>query len=162
MQSGNVVFFTVGVSSATLVTKIETAIVKRFGFSVPVIIRSSAQLLKIFKANPFLQEKSVDLSKLHVTFLTKSPTKSNLKKLDEIPANPDQFCVLGQEVYLYCPNGYGRTKLSNNIIERFLELGETTRNWNSVSNLVAPRIVTFTLKYSDAGRRNLQCRNLQS
>jgi uncharacterized protein (DUF1697 family) len=48
---------------------------------------------------------------------------------------PDEFRLLGRQVYLYCPNGYGRTKLNNAFFERKLAVAATTRNWRTVTNL---------------------------
>ncbi len=45
---------------------------------------------------------------------------------------PEQLKVEGREVYLYCPNGYGKTKLNNNFLEKKLKVFATTRNWKSV------------------------------
>lgn len=39
-------------------------------------------------------------------------------------------------VYLWCPDGYGRTKLGNSLFERELDVVATTRNWRTVSKLV--------------------------
>ena len=50
-------------------------------------------------------------------------------------AGADQFRISDKEVYLYCPNGYGRTKLSNNALEKTLSVKATTRNWNTVNKL---------------------------
>ena len=47
----------------------------------------------------------------------------------------DEFAIIGQEVFLFCPNGYGRTKLSNNWFERKLNQVATTRNWKTVNTL---------------------------
>ncbi len=33
---------------------------------------------------------------------------------------------------LYCPHGYGRTKLNNGFFERALGVSATTRNWRTV------------------------------
>ncbi|MCL4543084.1 MAG: hypothetical protein M1118_00565 [Chloroflexi bacterium] len=52
------------------------------------------------------------------------------------PVGVDGLSVLGQEIYLYCPNGYGRTKLSNAFFERQLATTATTRNWKTVSKLL--------------------------
>jgi len=43
---------------------------------------------------------------------------------------------LNREIYLYCPDGYGRTKLSNNAIEKKLSVVSTTRNWRTVNTLL--------------------------
>ena len=45
--------------------------------------------------------------------------------------------MIGREIYLYCPNGYGRTKLSNSAIEKKLSVGATTRNWKTTKTLLA-------------------------
>jgi uncharacterized protein (DUF1697 family) len=49
--------------------------------------------------------------------------------------NADEFLIYDQEIYLFCPNGYGRTKLSNNFFERKLSVSATTRNWKTVKAL---------------------------
>ena len=51
-------------------------------------------------------------------------------------ADGDQFEVIGREVYLLCPNGYGRTKLTNAFFEKRLGSEATTRNWKTVTTLV--------------------------
>ena len=43
--------------------------------------------------------------------------------------------MVGREVYLQCPAGYGRTKLNNGYFERRLGVPATTRNWNTVLKL---------------------------
>ena len=48
---------------------------------------------------------------------------------------PDEFEVVGREVYLHCPEGYGRSKLSNAYFERKLGVAGTTRNWRTVTTL---------------------------
>ncbi len=43
--------------------------------------------------------------------------------------------VRGNEVYLYCPNGYGKTKLSNSAFEGLLGTVATTQNRDTVAHL---------------------------
>ena len=78
---------------------------------------------------------AVDAARLHVTFLDRVPTKQALKALETLSSGPDRFHCAGTEIYLHCPNGYGRTKLSNTAFERLLGLKATTRNWNTVNKL---------------------------
>ena len=115
--------------------KIREKIARDFGFSVPVIIRSSEEVRRAIENNPFLKQRGIDSSRLHVTFLSKAPEKDSLKALEALTARPDQFRYSGREVYLYCPDGYGRTKLSNNALEKVLGVTATTRNWNTVNKL---------------------------
>ncbi len=135
VQSGNVIFKTAKHSPLDLSKRIEERILRDFGYSVSVISKTAEEMGKTIQSNPFLKEKGTDSSKLHVTFLSEAPAQSALKKLDELTAGPDQFRYSGKEIYLYCPNGYGRTKLSNNALERALSVRATTRNWKTVNSL---------------------------
>jgi uncharacterized protein (DUF1697 family) len=74
----------------------------------------------------------VDIEKLYVTFLAKAPTNFSLGII-RIPAgNEDDFQLKNREVYLFCRNGYGTTKLSNNFFEKKLNITATTRNWKTI------------------------------
>jgi uncharacterized protein (DUF1697 family) len=135
IQSGNVVFNAPARDPVSLAKKIEEKIVRQFGFPVPVLVKTAAELGEVIRNNPLVKEKDVDVSKLHVTFLASIPEKSVLKMLDGIDAAKDRFCCLGQAVYLYCPNGYHATKFGNNVLEKMLKVGTTTRNWRTVNQL---------------------------
>ena len=91
----------------------------------------------IVRDNPFLKERGIDHSKLHVTFLSAIAPKTGTKQLELLAQNSEQFRINGREIYLYSPNGYGRTKLSNNAIEKKLGVVATTRNWKSVNALLS-------------------------
>lgn len=137
IQSGNIVFKSGKKLSETEVAqKIEKAIEEKYNFRVPVIIRTLPQIKKIIAANPFLQEKDIDLKKTHVTFLSEIPTKENLRNLESIAFPPDEFIIQGKEIYLYIPESYGETKLSNSYFEKKLKVTATTRNWNTVNTLM--------------------------
>jgi uncharacterized protein (DUF1697 family) len=136
LQSGNVIFETSNASSNNLAKKIEGKITSDFTFSVLLVLRTSGEMKKIVDDNPFLEERGIDHSKLHVIFLSEVPTKLALEKLDALNAAPDQFRIESREIYLYCPNGYGRTKLSNTTFENLLSIKATTRNWKTVKTLV--------------------------
>ena len=135
VQSGNVVFETAANIRDALTRKIEEGIHRDFGFSVVVILRTAKELEKIVKTNPFLSEETIEQAKLHVTFLAKPPIKTALKNLETLPTSPDRLRLIGCEIYLYCPDGYGRTKLSNSAFEKRLSVGATTRNWRTTTVL---------------------------
>ena len=42
----------------------------------------------------------------------------------------------GREVYLRCPDGFGRSKLTNDYFESRLATTTTIRNWRTVLKLV--------------------------
>ena len=137
VQSGNVIFAAARSSPAGLTKQIAGRIRQDFGFVVPVILRTQTELQNVIQSNPFAKMKSIDPAKLHVTFLSEPVPKDALKKLEALARAPDQVRLGGREIYLYCPDGYGRTKLSNTALERVLSVGATTRNWKTVNNLLA-------------------------
>jgi uncharacterized protein (DUF1697 family) len=137
VQSGNIVFEAGNHSVASLADKIGKRIFRDFGFSVSVLVKTSEELERIVRDNPLLKETNIDPSKLHVTFLSAPAPEISENTLQPLAVARERFRISRSEIYLYCPNGYGKTKLSNNAIERKLGLAATTRNWRSVNALLA-------------------------
>lgn len=136
VQSGNVVFNTTEQDMAKLSILIEKQIEETYGYFVPTLIRNVNDFQRIINNNPFINKRNEDPTKLYVTFLYRTPTASRLSAL-VIPNNEAAEFVLGEkEIYIFCPNGYGRTKLSNTFFEKKLDMLATTRNWNTVNALL--------------------------
>jgi uncharacterized protein (DUF1697 family) len=126
IQSGNVVFK----ADKALPADIEQSIADKLGLDVAVLLRTKDELAALAAANPFLG-RNTDLTKLHATFLA-GAAGGELS----VPTGETAECALGdQVVYLYCPDGYGRTRLNNAFIERRLGVVATTRNWRTVTKL---------------------------
>jgi uncharacterized protein (DUF1697 family) len=137
VQSGNVVFEAKERAAAPLGPKIVARIKRDFGFEVPLLVLGAAELARVVDENPFLKQRGVDLTNLHVTFLAGAPAAAGLKKMEGVSSGRDAFRCLGTTIYLVCPDGYGNTKLSNNAFERALAASATTRNWKTVTTLAA-------------------------
>ena len=135
IQSGNVVFKALSRTPENLVKRIEEKVMRQFGFPVPVMVKTADEFAEVVRSNPLVTKKGIDLSRLHVTFLSCAPQKSALKILAAIAAGPDQFRYSGKAIYLHCQNGYHETKLSNNVLEKILKVGTTTPNWKTVNQL---------------------------
>jgi uncharacterized protein (DUF1697 family) len=134
VQSGNVLFAAAR-PSAGLAALIEGRLAQETRLPVCVLIRTPAQLKRIVAANPFLKEPGIDARKLHVTFLAGRAPKRGLAALGAVNSRADRWHPAGEEIYLHCPDGYGRSKLNNSAIERLLATRATTRNWNTVRAL---------------------------
>jgi uncharacterized protein (DUF1697 family) len=135
LRTGNVVFTASGAgSAATMAKEIEKRVAEDLDVPSTVLVRTTGQLAKIVEGNP-LAGGPRDPAKLHVTFLVDAPKADRIAKLDDLPAEGEEFSVAGREVYLHCPNGYGRTKLSNANLERRLGVAATTRTWRVVNTL---------------------------
>lgn len=136
IQSGNVLFKHHASDCEGLAEIIRNAISKELNFNVPVIVMEAAGLLKIQQNNPFLKERTEDTALLHVTFLSEKPDLDKWEKIDADKYLPDEFSCSEKAIYLFCPTGYGKTKLNNNFFESKLKVTATTRNWKTVSELV--------------------------
>ena len=137
IQSGNVVFKTSeDIDLELLSENIEKAIEKKFQFAVPVINFTRNEFNSIILSNPFLTRNEVDKERLYVTFLQKIPDAVLVEKLNSVNYLPDEFIISGKAIYVYCPNGYGRTKINNNFFENKLKANATTRNWKTVNVLL--------------------------
>lgn len=136
IQSGNVIFDATVKDKTDLKTTIEKAIEKKYKFHVSVEIRTNNEIENIIKNCPF---GSVDLvedgTKVLVTFLSSNPTRAKVADVMKYVFAPEKLFIRGKEVYLYCPNGYGKSKLSNTFLENKLGIEATTRNWKSIHKL---------------------------
>lgn len=135
IQSGNVLFDSSG-TAAKLQTTIEQGLEDRFGLGIKVVLRTRPQLEAAIEHNP-LSDGDRDGAKLHVTFLASKPAASRVSSLDTQGYLPDEFRVRGREVYVHCPDGYGRTKLNNAFFERAFGVTATTRTLRTVTTLAS-------------------------
>ncbi len=132
IQSGNVVFKAGDVGR--FAPRLTKALHLRFGFQVPVVLRSADELDGIARRNPFLAT-GADPKSLHVAFLAEVPDPERPDELDPQRSPGDTFVVRGREVYLHCPNGFARTKLTNAYFDARLGTTSTIRNWKTVLKL---------------------------
>lgn len=136
IQSGNVVFRTIESDTTVLENTLSSKIQETFGFEVPVLVLTAQELKSAIENNPYLNDATKDLASLHLTFLSALPNELLVEKL---PTNfaPDEFRIIGKVIYIYCPNGYGNTKLTNTFFENKLKLAATTRNLKTCNKLAA-------------------------
>jgi uncharacterized protein (DUF1697 family) len=137
IQSGNVVFGCERTSHpAEIGLAIETAIRDSFHFDVPVMIRSIPEMRKLLSSNPFLHEENFDPAKMAVIFLHDKITESQMQKVADVDYPPDKYRIIGQEIYTFCPNGFGKTKLYTNFFENKMKVKGTARNWKTITTLL--------------------------
>jgi len=129
IQSGNVVFKTDEKGLINISAKIEKAILEKFGFEVKVLVINSEDFEKIIQENPF--EEAV-----YFTFLHEIPQNIPIEVLDKALKPSEKYLIKEQIIYFSCPEGYGKTKFSNNFIESKLKVSATTRNLRTVQKLL--------------------------
>lgn len=135
IQSGNILFEYTKTNQQELADLITHKIEEAFGFHVPVIVKNAKELNTVIANNPFISNRNEAIDKLHVTFFSGEPDKALQDKLAKNVTDSDEFIIAGNMVYLFCPNGYGRTKFNNNYFEGKLKISATTRNWKTVIKL---------------------------
>lgn len=135
VQSGNVVL-TDAARPARLQRDCQQLISERFGFEVPVIVRSRAQLARVVAADP-LGAIAVEPKRYQVTFLSAELDPVKVQCLHGLVVAPEALAVRGCEVYTWHPDGVGRSKLSSALAAAGLGVTATARNWTTVNALLA-------------------------
>ncbi len=134
IQSGNVVFIppSTGLSGEAIALALEA----RFGFAVPVLVRSRAAIAKVLTANPFASPVA-DPRLLHAVFLAAPLSPAQLESLRALAVGEERLAASGNELYLSLPEGAGRSKLALACIAPKLPPTNTMRNWSTVLKLAA-------------------------
>ena len=136
LQSGNVVFASEETDALQLSQRIEDAIEQSHGFRPEVIIRTAAEFKDVLQRDPFPKARREDPSHLLVMFLSTAPRDEAVDGLLQRRQGPEKMIASGRELFLYYPNGIGRSKLTNALVESQLKRTGTARNWNTVTKLL--------------------------
>lgn len=134
IQSGNVVFDAPAALAKTLPERVRRALDAELGLAVPVLQRPASALAATLEQNPFPRAPE---GTLHVAFLATKPGAAAIATLEPERSPGDAFAVRGDVVYLHCPTGFGKTKLTTAWLDARLGTTSTVRNWNTVRALVA-------------------------
>jgi uncharacterized protein (DUF1697 family) len=137
LQSGQAVFASDHGDEESLAAELTGAIEKRFGFAVDVIVRDHAYLKAIADACPF-PAAELEAKQLHVTYFSAPVDAERFAEIDQAAYLPEEFRLGDRALYLYAPNGLGRSKLAEHLSKPRLNKGviATSRNWNTVVKLV--------------------------
>ncbi len=135
LQSGNAVFTSKEKSPAKVVKQLEAAIAGEFGFEVAVVLRTRDELAAVIQANPLPGAEEAP-SWFLVTFLSDVPDPKRLAAIDPAAYLPDEFRLVGREIYARFPRGIGTSKLATVLGGLKLGVTPTARNWNTVTKLL--------------------------
>jgi uncharacterized protein (DUF1697 family) len=136
VQSGNVIFRSKENISPALAKKIQNAIEREFNCRPEVILRTTQELRKAISASPFSASRGLEPGKILVTFLNAEPGPEAHATLLKLKNHPEEIHLKGRELYIYFPNGAGRSKLPWSSIAEALKTQGTARNWNSVTKML--------------------------
>jgi uncharacterized protein (DUF1697 family) len=137
VQSGNVIFRSKEKISPALAKKIQNAIGREFGCRPEVILRTTDELRKAMAASPFPASRGLEPGKVLVTFLNAEPGPEAHATLLKFKNHPEEIHLKGRELYIYFPDGSGRSKLPWSSVEKLMKTQGTARNWNTVTKMLA-------------------------
>jgi uncharacterized protein (DUF1697 family) len=135
VQSGNLVIGATGTKPAAIEKRVAAALRDGPGLDVDVIVRSRAELAAAVKANPFA-DIADDPAKMHISFLVSAPSPAKVKALDTAEFEPERFAVGKRCLYLWYPNGQGRSAMAAAPWNRRLGVAGTARNLRTVNKLI--------------------------
>ena len=145
IQTGNVVFTSPQADSARLADDLEEAIATRFGLRTGVVVLTRADLARVIADNPYPEAASPKM--VHAVFRREEPTAEQLAGIEAAEqrardkGSRDEATVIGRVLFLYTPDGFGRSELAAQLSRAGQALtpaaGGTARNWATVTKLMS-------------------------
>ena len=134
VQSGNVVLSAAS-AAATVQSELAELISGRFGFDVPVVVRSRAQLAKVVAEDPF-GEVVTEPKLYQVSFLDQALPAASERRLQDLGTETERIAVRDRHIYTWHPDGIARSKLASALAGSKLGVTATARNWRTVLALL--------------------------
>lgn len=134
IQSGNAVFVDEG--RKDLEGMIAAGMKDRFGFAPAMFILDLAEYEAILAANPYQKQAAADGTKAHIYFLRSPATVAELAAVSAFAKDGEALVQTGAALYLYAPNGIGRSLLAGKI-ETGIKAEKTARNLTSAQAISA-------------------------
>ena len=129
IQSGNIIVDS-NLTQEEVANTIQQGIADQFGYDVPVMVRNIEEWEKAIENNPYPLDNPKIVS---FTFLSEAPQEQSI---EVNVTNNDEYTIIDDMVYMYCPGGFGNSKLSNNLFERKLKVRATSRNYRTTMKLL--------------------------
>ena len=132
LQSGNFVFDSDAESPSQFEDVLKEAVEDRLGLKTALFVRAAKEWAATVADNPFPDEAKSDPAHLLVLFLKGAPHRKMVITLEKAIVGREHFHAKGRQLYIVYPDGIGRSRLTNPLIERKLDTHGTARNWNTV------------------------------
>jgi uncharacterized protein (DUF1697 family) len=138
LQSGNLVFRARASTKPLAVEHLlEAALASRLDVHADVCVRTAAEWRRLVERNPFPEEAESDPGHLLVMALKRPAGAAEVEALRASIAGRELVRAGGTHLYLFYPDGIGRSRLTAAVIERAVGTRGTARNWNTVLKLDA-------------------------
>tara|TARA_B110000211_G_C13758789_1_gene412164 strand:+ start:79 stop:609 length:531 start_codon:yes stop_codon:yes gene_type:complete len=134
IQSGNIIFESDKANISILEDTVKETIERHYGFIVPTIVLTLPSVKNAIEKQSF---NNIDDKKLYLTFLSHKPINDGIEELKKYQTNGEELKLIGSVLYIYSPNGVGKSKLTLKVIEKKLAVSATSRNWRTCGKLLA-------------------------
>jgi uncharacterized protein (DUF1697 family) len=131
IASGNLVFSATG-NAPELESMLEEAILGRYGFTIPVIVRQAAEWDALVDSNPFPGASETEPNRV-LMGLAKAPIDPGVvDSLRKYAVAGERMAFPGQALWVHFPAGAGQSKISPAVLDRAAGSPVTGRNWRTV------------------------------
>jgi uncharacterized protein (DUF1697 family) len=137
LQSGNLIFRCSARIGAELESLLKMEAEKRLGLRADFLIRNAKEWGQVVARNPFRKEAERDPSHLVVMFLKSAADAKDVKAVQAAIVGRETIRADGRQLYIVYPDGIGKSRLTNALIEKKLGIRGTARNWNTVLKIAA-------------------------
>jgi uncharacterized protein (DUF1697 family) len=137
LQSGNLIFDLEKQGARGLEDLLESKAKTALRLATDFFVRSAKDWKALVDNNPFPDEAARAPGRLIVLFLKHSPSPNDLKTLRDAIRGPEVVEIVDKQAYVIYPNGVGRSRFTNAVVEAKLGTRATGRNWNTVLKIAA-------------------------
>jgi uncharacterized protein (DUF1697 family) len=134
IQSGNVIF-TARTSIPSIETTLERAIERRFGLTIPVIVRAATDWSAYVRGNPFPDASRSEPNLVMLALPKAAPQRDAVDGLRARAFNGERITQVGDAIWIHYASGAAKSKLSPALLDRLVGSPVTTRNWRTVLKL---------------------------
>ncbi|MEM7474210.1 MAG: DUF1697 domain-containing protein [Planctomycetota bacterium] len=135
IQSGNILLNS-DVSDSKLAEQLREELDRQLKLDVPVVVVAARELQKAVQQNPWPDRES---EALHMAVLSAKPKSKLIQALRDSPKlnlQGEAWECVGRFIFLDCPKGVAKSKLTNPLFEKHLEVTSTARNWKTIHKLL--------------------------
>jgi len=134
IQSGNIILQTEEINTSKIASHIQEIIHDKFGFLVPVLVKTRNDIQRVLEECPFNQKQK---EQTYFVMLKHYPEKALVEKAQDKSYPNDEYRILKDCIYLLPKKGFGQSKFNMNYFEKILQTNATARNYKTMLKLLS-------------------------
>ncbi|GGG07629.1 hypothetical protein GCM10011323_10270 [Pontibacter amylolyticus] len=135
IQSGNAVLRS-DLSAKEVELRVHQLIKEHIGPDLAIVVRTGHELRQMLDNNPFLGDE-YPIARVFFVSFQESPAEEKVQALLAQDFGQEKLRIDGMSAYMFIPQAFSDSKLSNNFLERKLGVAATTRNFNTITKMIA-------------------------